>query len=205
MIAIQRLLIRHGDRRSALTIHWVKAHVGTSGNERADELAKDCLADDAILVQVDAPMSFVKRCLLEAAYANWNTKWTIAQHGRWTSFFFPSIGHRKRAGKLPLDFVVTQFLSGHGKFGSYLFGRMCRDDPSCLCGDYQDCEHLIFNCPLLEDDRTEAKELCTRDGLPFNMNTLPHVFLNHSLSNSFTSLFHSIHRKLVQWESETYT
>src|SRR5699024_11128254 len=102
VIAIQRLLIRHGDRRSALTIHWVKAHVGTSGNERADELAKDCLADDAILVQVDAPMSFVKRCLSEAAYANWNTKWITAQHGRWTSFFFPSIGHRKRAGKLPL-------------------------------------------------------------------------------------------------------
>ena len=122
---------------SPLKLSWVKAHIGVIGNERADELAKSCWTAEAEPVELEAPISFAKRHIRMNQRAEWNTSWMAATNGSWTRQIFPTIEHRRRAGPFRLDFVLTQFLSGHGKFGSYLNRFKIRRDPGCQCGEHQ--------------------------------------------------------------------
>lgn len=73
---IQQLLLSAEEASMQIAIAWVKAHVGIDGNERADQLGKDCFDVTALLIQVAAPVSYVKRILINKANKEWNQRWT---------------------------------------------------------------------------------------------------------------------------------
>jgi len=55
-----------------------------------------------------------------------------------------------------VDFYLTQILSGHGCFRSYLkkYGRDARDAcPSCGSGIEEDAHHVLFECVRFVEDR----------------------------------------------------
>src|SRR5699024_10370438 len=187
-----------------VTISWVKAHVGTPGNERADQLAKSCYTDAAEPVEMNAPLSFAKRHLRMAERAKWNTDWRTSENGCWTRQIFPSIEHRRKATGLQLDFILTQFLSGHGKFGSYLFRFNCRDDSDCECGEYQDPEHLLFSCPLLADLRTDIVAECATHGKQFELTSIGPILAIDSTRDLFKSFLCSVHQRLIFWEDNHF-
>ena len=129
VIEIQNQLLQLREFGVNVKLSWVKAHIGIIGNERADELAKSCWTAEAEPVELKAPISFAKRHIRMNQRAEWNTNWMAATNGSWARQIFPTIEHRRRAGPFRLDFVLTQFLSGHGKFGSYLNRFKIRRDP----------------------------------------------------------------------------
>jgi ribonuclease HI len=201
VIAIQRLLLQHRQRGTNLLVQWVKAHVGIDGNERADSLAKDFLSSTAIPVAIDAPLSFVKRMLSHTAVTNWSRDWQSQTKGRWTAKFFPTVIQRKQAGKFEHNFVATQFLTSHGKFGTYLFERRCRDGPECVCGELQTCRHLLLECPLLIAARQDLETELSIRGYGLTINNLSIIFTEPELRSVANNTFHRIHRKLMAWEA----
>lgn len=56
-----------------------------------------------------------------------------------------------------ISFHLTQALSGHGCFNSYLFKRGRVDSPYCICcpGVRDDAEHTIFNCEKYAHKRVQ--------------------------------------------------
>ncbi|CAN0603177.1 unnamed protein product, partial [Ectocarpus sp. 12 AP-2014] len=56
-----------------------------------------------------------------------------------------------------LDFISTQFLTGLGKFNSYLHHIGVRPEPNCVCGAAQTSQHLIFECPVFEYERCHLR------------------------------------------------
>ena len=88
-------------------------------------------------LHIDAPISLTKKILIKEMNEDWQKEWFTSNNGQWTAQIFPTIKTRKRAGQLDLHFVVTQFLSGHSKFGQYLHRMGCRRDPYCRCGHEQ--------------------------------------------------------------------
>lgn len=55
---------------------------------------------------------------------------------------------------------MTQFLSGHGSFGTYLEKRKLTTTPLCSCGELDTPEHTFFSCTLIKDKLTNlSKEL----------------------------------------------
>ena len=44
-----------------ITLEWTKAHVGTAGNERADQLAKNFDSASALTIDEKVPITFVKQ------------------------------------------------------------------------------------------------------------------------------------------------
>ncbi|KAH8338801.1 hypothetical protein KR067_010014, partial [Drosophila pandora] len=60
-----------------------------------------------------------------------------------------------------VDFYMTQALSGHGCFRSYLmrFGHEREDGcPSCGRGVMEDAYHVLFDCRRFDEERTNLEE-----------------------------------------------
>ncbi|CAB0032737.1 unnamed protein product [Trichogramma brassicae] len=91
----------------------------------------------------------------------WQTQWSTTTKGRWTHRLIPSIAAwiERRHGEV--NYHLTQLLSGHGCFRSYL----CRtkNDTSSSCPTYhpalEDVEHVIFHCPRFTVEREELYRL----------------------------------------------
>lgn len=91
-----------------------------------------------------------------AALEGWQSRWSSADVGRLTYFFLPQVAARLKMTWLRGDHEVTQFLTGHGAFRSYLFRFGFSSDSKCPCGDEdQSSEHILWHCPKLREEREE--------------------------------------------------
>ena len=171
------------------TFNWIKAHNGQEGNERADELAK-IGAVKGHFYQLDAPFSFAKRIITQQMIDKWNLEWTNAVNGGWTRKIFPIIEHRHKAKFFRPDFISTQFVSAHGKFGSYLKRKTIRITAECPCGAEQDAEHLLLYCPAFA-----AYRQIDTDPL-----TIMKMYQQLHSKLTFKKFIQYIHKTLIFWE-----
>ncbi|CAK1580988.1 unnamed protein product [Parnassius mnemosyne] len=75
-----------------IEFYWVKAHIGISGNERADELAKKAALTNKQAAAYDkCPMSFAKRLTRNSNCMRWQQRYNKVTTGAVTKIFFPDI------------------------------------------------------------------------------------------------------------------
>ncbi|GJQ74934.1 hypothetical protein Trydic_g9562 [Trypoxylus dichotomus] len=151
---------------------WTRAHVGTQGNERADELAKEAAADaddGTLLAYAFASEKTVKSAIAKESQREWQTRWENAANGRWTKRF---IGDANKFGKLgvALSYQATQLVTGHGNFGAYLHRIGRRDSADCECGGEDTAGHVLFDCPYTEDWRSRTETEAINAGLRWPRN-----------------------------------
>ena len=99
------------------------------------------------------------------AMAEWQQLWSSSEKGRWTFRLIPSIDVWLNREHGEVDFYLTQMLTGHGCFRSYLYKCGHDDMPDCPnCKDIpEDAEHVFFICPRFEESRQVlAKRTGTR-------------------------------------------
>lgn len=96
----------------------------------------------------------------------WQTRWSASDKGRWTNLLIPDVERWFLRKHGDVNFYLTQMLSGHGCFRSYLF-RFGHDSdyfcPSCHPGVEENAEHVFFVCPRFEQDRLVLENMvgCT--------------------------------------------
>lgn len=107
----------------------------------------------------------------EESMRRWQDRWDESQKGRWTYKLIPniSIWIGRRHGEV--NYYLTQFLSGHGGYRSYLFKYGHDDSPVCpRCPDViEDVEHALFNCPRFANDKALLEREVGRDIHPHNI------------------------------------
>ncbi|XP_035205094.1 uncharacterized protein LOC118180053 [Stegodyphus dumicola] len=122
---------------------WVPAHVGITGNEKADELAKSAANDKSLReYPVKLPTSYLKRSTLENLLCQWQERWDSAPTGRRTYSFFPKVGTVAKV----TNGAQTHFFSGHGPFPTYLKRFHLSGTEFCECGEVGDPDHYLFHC-----------------------------------------------------------
>jgi len=86
----------------------------------------------------------------------WQNRWDRSSKGRWTYNLIPDIARWMRS-EPAATYHLTQALTGHGSFKSYLH-RMCvaEDDECGYCGEPDTAEHTLFYCIRWEDNRTKV-------------------------------------------------
>lgn len=159
----------------------------------ADMIPADLIARERALVakrlQTKAPGEEPSSILLEEVERTAllrQARWDESSKGAWTKRLLPDLDRWRR--KLPetvITFHLSQALTGHGCFRSYLWSRKRASNPRCLyCQHPEDtAEHTLFFCPHWQqhrwavgstlggrDPRPEdvADLLCGPVGLPSN-------------------------------------
>ena len=103
--------------------------------------------------------SFILLFSLKSFYFNetvkeWNSEYLASNKGYWTKRFLPTITFRTKLLHFKTDFLVTQFLTGHGHFKDYLNKFYISSCGLCDCGqDRENPEHLLFFCSRLNSQR----------------------------------------------------
>ena len=79
-----------------------------------------------------------------------------------TKAFFPKIEERLKL-RLNATPNFTAIVTGHGNIKAYIYKYKIIDDPTCRCRKGpQTVEYIIFDCPLLEQEREKLKAVVTR-------------------------------------------
>ncbi|GFV89124.1 retrovirus-related Pol polyprotein from type-1 retrotransposable element R1 [Trichonephila clavipes] len=147
IVEIQKQLKSLRDKNISIDFAFVRGHTGVLGNERADWLAK-AATKRKIDIDVNIPKSFYKKITNERMMKSWNQEYLISNKGSITKKIFPTINKRLSCHHFYTNYKLTQFLTGHGNFKSYLNKFNLGPSSFCDCniGGEENVEHVILLC-----------------------------------------------------------
>ncbi|XP_048480282.1 uncharacterized protein LOC119694816, partial [Plutella xylostella] len=144
-------------------LFWLRAHVGTPGNERADELAK--AASSKTPSQPDyaeVPLSYVRKKIRSETVQKWQDRYDSSETGSITKMFLPDVDKAYRIiREAKPNHFQTQILTGHGGFGEYLHRFNLKQHPGCECDATvnESVLHLLLECPRFQLRRQDLEYL----------------------------------------------
>lgn len=88
----------------------------------------------------------------------WQEEWEQAKYGRWTHKLIPNINIWVNRKFGQVNYHLTQFLTGHGGFGTYLHKFCGRETNTCLiCGAANDdAEYAVLLCEAWANRRRDV-------------------------------------------------
>ena len=153
---------------TGLTLRWVRAHIGTEGNELADNLAKHGITEtDAQSVFVPFPASYRKTTIRSYTNRLWSEEWKTllgSKHGHRNSKFWLSEPDPSRLSRELIKFdrnrisFFIAMISGHSSIGEHTSRTRGQNSvPLCrLCKNDQELNVHLLSCPELRHDRLLA-------------------------------------------------
>ncbi|CAH2097271.1 unnamed protein product [Euphydryas editha] len=149
------------EENKTVRFFWLRAHVGTPGNERADELAKKAALTKKTAPDYDkVPISYVRRQIREETVRTWQDRYNSSETVSVTKIFLPDVKTAcrlvRKSAPTPVD---TKIMTGHGGFAAYLHRFHLTDSPLCICDP--NCEetvlHIILDCPRFGKERLDLE------------------------------------------------
>ena len=138
------------NRTKPVLLSWTKAHIGTMGNELADQLAKSA---STFYPRCPEPVPSKKACyslIKEKIMGNWQDMWKT-RATRWIANWIPTVKK-----KMILEFLsnhdmytIHSFISESAPFKKKLHQWKKTDNPLCSCGlDLPETsKHFLLTCP----------------------------------------------------------
>ena len=159
---------------TSVALQWVPAHVGISGNERADALARRgaTASDPEDPPRVEIALPLTVRGLLpglkRVAWERWSGEYKREAEARsWPARAPPSRGVRWQGWPGVLADVMS---------------RLCCDTwrtifvpTPCVCGGSISFHHCLFHCPILNPHFYNVRQRLATSSLPLNMESLVRV------------------------------
>ncbi|ERL96104.1 hypothetical protein D910_01043, partial [Dendroctonus ponderosae] len=91
----------------------------------------------------------------ESLFNQWQARWN--EYNCWTKIFIRNVKEWTESKFVRVDYYVTQALTGHGIFATYLNNIKKLDSESCwFCGSIDTPEHCIFQCYRFHEIRMSA-------------------------------------------------
>ena len=160
--AIQRNIQRIREQGREVKLTWLRAHIGTAGNERADELAKNAALSANPHSYVKTSLAYIKTKIREESILRWQDRYTTSSTGATTKEFLPDVIAAFRITRtVKWSHILVQILTGHGGFASYLHRFKLKETPGCECDPSieETVWHIILDCPRFSLARMNLETL----------------------------------------------
>jgi hypothetical protein len=150
-------------------------------------LAKTAARYNTTIAYDEIPTNRGKQILEDHYTKFWSAIYEHSANAFHTKLYIPTISHRL---SLPLrpNFLLTQFLTNHDSFRSYLHKINKAPSPNCNFPEktIQTAHHLMLECSLLSDDRPSVlKSLSPPLVLQYHINTV-------SITSFLRRIFHAL-------------
>lgn len=102
-----------------------------------------------------------------------------------------------------VNFHLTQFLSGHGGYRSYLHRFGHDDSNSCpVCDVQEDPQHAFFECPRFENERSRLNMVAGENLKPNNI--VDAMIRSETVWNAVCDAVVNIQRRLRHFEARRH-
>lgn len=157
------------NQNNSVRIHWVKAHVGITGNELADKAANLAHKNDRSVLHhlsLEEKLCYLKQTFKSAWNRHWLDEVLHTSKGKrlrdlripsFTSFPVPTLLKNRRE-----ETNIFRLRIGHVGLNYYLHRTNQSDTDQCDCGALEDTEHYLLDCTLNHSQRaTMCKEIAS--------------------------------------------
>ena len=155
------------DEDFEITLQWLPSHVGTPGNEKVDQLAKEAHAK--AITNFHLETSEINRKVRKTLTTQWQQTYNTQKDTLHIGPIKPTIAdwpwaQIKKSRKL--ETILTRLRLGHVGLNQYLERFRQKDDPNCeTCLVPEDVQHFMLECRQYIHQRNSLK----RDLAPLNI------------------------------------
>lgn len=145
--------------QSKQSIHfiYVRAHADNEGNNLADHYAKLAYHNGNLVSCLYSKKS-VKKDLNNEVRREWDEEWR--RQGKEKELFTWISTIHNIPDTFPSSHLLSQIITGHGRFPFYLFRFKLTNNNNCFCGlPINNFEHYFTTCPYTLTFRTELNKL----------------------------------------------
>ena len=157
-------------------LQYIPGHKDIQGNELADLAAAAAHSNDIIEVNVaqEDKVRVIKKAVLSLWQASWERQVEVTQKGKHIRLIKSNVDpwswafHKSRAAET----VLAKLRIGHANYGSHLFRFGLSPSPNCTCGNIETIRHILFNCPLYYNERSDLASKLQNNNVDFSLKTL---------------------------------
>lgn len=137
-----------------ISLLWVPAHIGVSGNEMADKLAKQAAQQTMIDMDIKYSKSEIKSIVKTKILGKWQHIWNNGSTGRqyYTIQNIVGKGRETRKNKKEED-KFSRMRFNHTSLNSTLHMINKHADGMCECNNQETVEHVLMHCPIYQTER----------------------------------------------------
>jgi hypothetical protein len=147
---------------------WIPSHVGISGNEVADGLARQAVESGTVHGQmrvVNDHMILARKAMVK----HWQHDWRRGDTGRFAHSIRPVVSVKPcfdgQAEERSFVTTISRVMSGHCSIRAHLERFRIVGDPICVCVmNYETVDHIIWECSRFEVERLAAVNI--KEGTP---------------------------------------
>jgi ribonuclease HI len=144
-----RELINEVSKRCAVVMAWIPSHVGITGNERADQLAKNATEKPTLDEEVAQELKDAYNDVSKYIANLWQKKYDETNTGAQYRLLEPKISTNIKYSNKQRDkeVAMTRLRLGKCRLNYYLQKIDCHDTGLCgTCGVPETIEHLLLHC-----------------------------------------------------------
>ncbi len=153
--------LNEASQNNVICLHWIRAHVGHPGNERADELARYGSTDRSLLsTDLPAiPLSEIKTSLQSKFNELWTAEWQkrldCRQTKQWFSTVNKSLSHSVLRTNRRIYSMLVQLITGHNfmRRHSELMDKSVSKECRLCLEEEETSFHIVAECPVLARTR----------------------------------------------------
>ncbi|XP_065584617.1 uncharacterized protein LOC136043648 [Artemia franciscana] len=158
---------------SCVSLIWIPAHVGVSGNERADQMAKDATKKETM---ENPPLPYIQTTIkiaekLKEVELEEFRKRSLNMYLEITEYRY--INHEMKHPEKRVGDIIFRMRTGHAKTKKMLKRWNMTDSSDCnVCGVEENLQHIIMECKKYETARSRLKEQILKSGIQFRIKEL---------------------------------
>ena len=158
---------------SCVSLIWIPAHVGVSGNERADQMAKDATKKETMenppLPHIQTTIKIAEK-LKEVELEEFRKR-SLNMYLEITEYRY--INHEMKHPEKRVADIIFRMRTGHAKTKKMLKRWNMTDSSDCnVCGVEENLQHIIMECKKYETARSRLKEQILKSGIQFRIKEL---------------------------------